>query len=96
MSLANSRCVHFFFLSLSSQYSFPLDCFPFAFCFLGWLSEAVIYSTIFPSTHFTNCLFTALFLAAHVNDPHRAGSLSITALATWVAVLVLRLTIFGR
>jgi membrane-associated phospholipid phosphatase len=31
----------------------------------------------------------ALFLGAHVHDLHRAGSLSTTAFATWVAGLVL-------
>lgn len=31
----------------------------------------------------------ALFLGTHVNDLHRAGSLSTTALATWITFLVL-------
>jgi len=42
----------------------------------------------FPSTHSTNCMSMALFLGAHVHDLHRAGSLSTTAFATWVTVLV--------
>jgi hypothetical protein len=31
----------------------------------------------------------ALFLGTHINDLHRAGSLSTTALATWITFLVL-------
>lgn len=42
----------------------------------------------FPSTHCTNCTSMALFLGAHIYDLYRLGSLSTTAYAIWIVVLI--------